>query len=467
MNHRVISLKYRPQDFDDLTGQQHVVLSLKGAIRSKRIGHAFLFSGPRGVGKTTAARIFAKSLNCAEGPTVHPCQKCQSCREIAMSRSIDVVEVDGASNNRVEEIRDLRETAQYSPLYSKYKIYIIDEVHMLTIQAFNALLKTLEEPPPSVKFIFATTNPGKVPQTILSRCERFAFKRLSVKEISSRLSSLAEKENFSITGKALHYIALKADGSIRDGESILEQLVSFVEGEITEDDVFKLTGFMSSEFYFDLLQKIMQGSYADVLRTLKTGIEDGADPLEIYRGSVDYLRAAFLMSSGLPQEFTDVSEEEIMRLQSLEMSRDKIMGMLDILLKSEDMVRRSINTRIAIELLFCQLVQGGDPAVVAKNPSDKGDFRQQLIAVLQRQSPKLAALIQNSSLEVEEKTARITVEQDFSRKLLMDSRGLIEKISKQILNRDITLLVEVGENKKKENNLENAIRALFDGEEVR
>lgn len=466
MNHRVISLRYRPQDFDELTGQRHVVLSLKGAIGSKRIGHAFLFSGPRGVGKTTAARIFAKSLNCAEGPTIHPCQKCQSCREIALSRSIDVVEVDGASTRGIDEIRNLREAVQYSPLYGKYKIYIIDEVHMLTTEAFNALLKTLEEPPPSVKFIFATTNPGKLPQTILSRCERFAFKRLSVKEICSRLRSLAEKENVSITDKALHYIALKADGSIRDGESILEQLVSFVEGKITEDDVFKLTGFMSSEFYFTLLQKIVQGNHADVLRTLNTGIEDGADPLEIYRGSVDYLRAALLIASGLPQEFMDVGEEEVDKLQSLELNREKIIGMLEMLLRSEEMVRRSINTRIAIELLFCRLIQGNDPAAVTKSPAEKGDFKGQMLTVLQTQSPKLAALIQNSSVEIEEKTVRITVDQDFSRNLLVNSKDLVEKIMKKILKRDVSLLVETGE-KKKENNLENAIRALFDGEEVR
>jgi DNA polymerase-3 subunit gamma/tau len=240
MAHRVISLKYRPQHFDELTGQNHVVVSLKGAIKSGRIGHAFLFAGPRGVGKTTTARILAKSLNCIEGSTIHPCQQCQPCREITLSRSIDVVEIDGASNRGIEEIRNLREGVKYSPIHGRYKIYIIDEVHMLTQEAFNALLKTLEEPPPKVIFIFATTNPSKLPATILSRCQRFIFKRLSVKEITTRLCVIAEKENIKLTKDALHYIATRADGSIRDGESILEQLAAFVEGEITADDVFKL-----------------------------------------------------------------------------------------------------------------------------------------------------------------------------------------------------------------------------------
>ncbi len=467
MTHRVISLRYRPQDFDELTGQSHVVLSLKGAIKSGRIGHAFLFSGPRGVGKTTAARIFAKSLNCAEGPTVHPCQKCQSCREIALSRSIDVIEVDGASNRGIDEIRNLREAVQYSPLHGKHKIYIIDEVHMLTDQAFNALLKTLEEPPPSVKFIFATTNPGKVPQTILSRCERFAFKRLSVKEICSRLKSITDKENISITDKALHYIALRAEGSIRDGESVLEQLVSFVEGKIAEDDVFKLIGFLSSEFYFDFMQKIVKGNHAHVLRALNEGIEDGAAPLEIYRGIVDYLRSALLVYSNMPQEFIDLSDDEIQRIRSLELNKEKIMSMLEVLLRSEDLVKRSMNTRIAAELLFCRLAMGNNPLPQKHGQASANDFSDELQKALQVQSPKLSALIQSSSIEVEGKNVRITVDQDFSRKLLMSSKDILEKTLKQVLKHDVVLQVDVGQNVKKDNNLEDAIRALFDGEEVR
>ncbi len=467
MNHRIISLRYRPQDFDELTCHAHVVLSLKGAIKSQRIGHAFLFSGPRGIGKTTAARIFAKSLNCVQGPTIHPCQKCQSCQEIKLSRSIDVVEIDGASNRGIDEIRNLRESAQYSPLYGKYKIYIIDEVHMLTTEAFNALLKTLEEPPPSVKFVFATTNPTKVPQTILSRCERFAFKRLSVKEICSRLKSITEKETIDITDKALHYIALRADGSIRDAESVLEQLVSFVEGKITEDHVFKLVGFLSSEFYYNVVRKIIEGNYAEVLTAVNSGIEDGADPLEIYRGVVDYLRAALLVSSNMPQEFMDLSDEEISNIMSLDIGREKIIRMVEALLRSEDMIRRSINTRIAIELIFCQLLQIDGPAPTPREVTNKGGLKEQLLAVLQAKSPKLAALIQKSSLKTDEKSVRITVDQEFSRKILVDSGHLLQAVLKKILKRDIALRVEVAENKKNENNLENAIRALFDGEEVR
>ncbi|GAJ02569.1 unnamed protein product, partial [marine sediment metagenome] len=243
-----------------------------------------LFAGPRGVGKTTTARIFAKSLNCVEGPNSLPLSKnVNYVGKLPLSRSIDVIEIDGASNRGIEEIRSLREGVKYSPLHGRYKIYIIDEVHMLTQEAFNALLKTLEEPPPKVVFVFATTNPTKLPTTILSRCQRFVFKRLSVSEITSRLRTIADKEKIKITENALHYLAIRADGSIRDGESILEQLASFIEGEVTEEDVFKLIGFLGNDFYFTLLNKILTVDLSKVIVMLNKGIEDGADPVEIYR----------------------------------------------------------------------------------------------------------------------------------------------------------------------------------------
>jgi DNA polymerase-3 subunit gamma/tau len=467
VNHRVLSLKYRPQDFDELTGQRHVALSLKGAIKSGRIGHAFLFAGPRGVGKTTTARIFAKSLNCVEGPTIHPCQKCQSCREIALSRSIDVIEIDGASNRGIDEIRNLREAVQYSPLYSRKKIYIIDEVHALTPDAFNALLKTLEEPPPSVVFIFATTNPVKVPQTILSRCERFAFKRLSVKEISGRLKVIAAKENIAITDKARHYVALRADGSVRDGESILEQLASFVEGEITEEDVFKLIGFLGSDFYHELVHHITEQKYTDVLCALNRGVEEGADPLEMYRGLVDYMRVALLVHNQLPNELLDLSDEEIQKIKSMDLNREKIMGMLDLLLKSEELIKRSMNSRVAVELLLCQLIRSTTRSATQKNTTDKNDFKQEIFSALQVRSPKLAALVHKSAVKMDGKNVSITADNEYTQKQLLQSKGTIESVLKKVLSPESNLRVEVAENAKKDNSLEDKIRVLFDGEEVR
>jgi DNA polymerase-3 subunit gamma/tau len=384
-----------------------------------------------------------------------------------LSRSIDVVEIDGASNRGIEEIRNLREAVQYSPLHSQRKIYIIDEVHMLTQEAFNALLKTLEEPPPSVVFIFATTNPIKIPQTILSRCERFVFKRLSVNEISARLQLIAEKERIAITDKARHYVAVRADGSVRDGESILEQLASFVEGEITEEDVFKLIGFLGSDYYHELVHHIIGQRYVDVLCTLNQGIEDGADPLEMYRGLVDYMRAALLVHSQMPSEMLDLSDEEIKKIRSMKLDREKIMNMLDVLLKSEELIKRSMNARVAVELLLCQLVRSGATTAVQEKNTNKDDFKQRLFRALQSHSPKLAALVHKSGIKVMGQDVSIIAENEFTQKQLLQSKKEIENVLEKVLGRETSLSVQVAENDKKAHSLEDTIRVLFDGEEVR
>ncbi len=475
MVYRVLSLKYRPQNFDELTGQSHVVLSLKGAIKSGRIGHAFLFAGPRGVGKTTTARILAKSLNCIESPTVHPCQECQACREITLSRSVDVIEIDGASNRGIDEIRNLRESVKYAPLRGRYKIYIIDEVHMLTQEAFNALLKTLEEPPPNVIFVFATTNPIKVPATILSRCQRFVFKRLSVKEIISRLRMIAEKEGIKITERALHYLAIRADGSIRDGESILEQLAAFVEGKITEDDIFKLIGFLGSDFYFALLNKIIAKDLKGVVLILNKGIEEGADPIELYRGFTNYLRAALLTKNDLPQEFLELSDEEIDYLQKIPLNEGEIIHMLDICLRNEEMIKRSTNVRIATELLFSQLIlnltnpekQSNKSISNASSSVEDVDIKKALCLGLEKSAPKMAGIIHKAEIKKSSHGITIFVENEFSKREVISKQAKLESILKTVVGSHITLNVEIAQQKKEENNLIQTIRVLFDGEEVR
>lgn len=476
MVHRVISLRYRPQNFDELTGQNHIVLSLKGAIKSGRIGHALLFAGPRGVGKTTTARIFAKSLNCVEGPTVYPCQKCQLCREITLSRSIDVIEIDGASNRGIEEIRSLREGVKYSPLHGRYKIYIIDEVHMLTQEAFNALLKTLEEPPPKVVFVFATTNPTKLPTTILSRCQRFVFKRLSVSEITSRLRTIADKEKIKITENALHYLAIRADGSIRDGESILEQLASFIEGEVTEEDVFKLIGFLGNDFYFTLLNKILTVDLSKVIVMLNKGIEDGADPVEIYRGFTNYLRAAFLIRTDVPCEFVELNSEEIEVLKNIELSRDETIHLLEICLRFEDIVKRSVNVRIAIELLFSQLIlcltkskkrENNNRVVLSSSPNENVNIKEALFLDLQKNSPKLAGIIHKADITKNNDNVTISVKNEFAKTQLVNNQKKVKSLLKKILNADFILNIEIVHQKEEESNLIQTIKVLFDSEEVR
>jgi len=472
MAYRVISLKYRPQDFDELTGQSHVVLSLKGAIKSGAIGHAFLFAGPRGVGKTTTARVFAKSVNCIEGPTVTPCQKCQSCKEITTGRSIDVVEIDGASNRGIDEIRDLREGVRYAPLHSRYKIYIIDEVHMLTNEAFNALLKTLEEPPPNVIFILATTNPIKVPSTILSRCQRFVFKRLTLGELTKRLREVANRENMKITDEALHYLALRADGSVRDGESILEQLASFVEDNITKEDVFRLIGFLGSDFYHELLNKITSKDLTAVLMRLNSGIEDGADPLEIYRGLVGYLRNLLLSKAGLKEEFLELNADEVKMISQIPLTKEEVMNMVDYCLKFEETIKRSVNPRIAVELLLSQLTtmvsQKDAEAFQSETAIATADLKTGLLSALEKRSPKLAGIIHKTVVKREGSSVTIQTDTEFSRKELMSNQKTLVEILKKLVPGDLTLNILIGETPKKEiDNLAKTIKSMFDGEEVR
>ncbi|RLE00561.1 MAG: DNA polymerase III subunit gamma/tau, partial [Candidatus Aminicenantes bacterium] len=241
-HYRILALKYRPQTFEEVVGQKHVVQTLVNALRKGKIGQAYLFSGMRGVGKTTVARILAKALNCVHGPTPHPCNKCEFCRAIMNDRAIDVLEIDGAASRKVEEARELREGLKYSPLHSRYKVVIIDEVHMLTPEAFATLLKILEEPPPKTVFIFATTEAHKVPKTIISRCQHFEFNRISQKDIVHHLEYIAQKENLSVSREGLYLIAEAAEGSLRDAESILDKAAAFSGDNISDEDIKILLG---------------------------------------------------------------------------------------------------------------------------------------------------------------------------------------------------------------------------------
>src|SRR4026209_2307465 len=258
VNYEVFARKYRPQTFDDLVGQTHVSRTLKNAVAQNRLAHAYLFVGPRGIGKTSTARILAKSPNCVKGPTVTPCGECDNCRDTAARNRLDVIEIDGASNNSVEDVRQLRENVRYAPAKGRYKIYLIDEVHMLSSAAFNALLKTLEEPPDHVKFIFATTEPQKVLPTILSRCQRFDLHRIAANLIANHLQFIAGEEKIVLAPAAAHAIAKGADGGLRDAESMLDQLVAFCGDKIEEPDVLNVFGFTSEQTVAQFTGQILQ-----------------------------------------------------------------------------------------------------------------------------------------------------------------------------------------------------------------
>src|SRR5436309_2149200 len=277
MSYQVIARKYRPQRFSDVVGQEHVTQTLSNAIEQNRIAHAYLFCGPRGTGKTTIARIFAKGLNCTGGPKVDFDNNDSRCQEITEGRAIDVLEIDGASNNGVEQVRELRDTVKYSPASSKFKIYIIDEVHMLSTAAFNALLKTLEEPPAHVKFLFATTDPEKVLPTILSRCQRFDLRRIPAKLIVKHLAQIAGKEKVKIEEAALYAIARGADGGMRDAESTLDQLISFCGEAIEEPDVLSMFGLTAQSQILGLAEAMLNGDAEKTLRELNDLAKNGKD----------------------------------------------------------------------------------------------------------------------------------------------------------------------------------------------
>src|SRR5580693_4787013 len=277
MAYQVIARKYRPQRFADVVGQEHVTQTLSNAITQKRIAHAYLFCGPRGTGKTTIARIFAKCLNCTGGPKVEFSDSDTRVQEITEGRALDVLEIDGASNNGVEQVRELRETCKYAPANSPFKIYIIDEVHMLSTAAFNALLKTLEEPPAHVKFMFATTDPEKVLPTILSRCQRFDLRRIPSALITKHLAEIAGKENVTIDAAALHAIARGADGGMRDAESTLDQLISFCGDKIEEPDVLSMFGLAAQGQILELARAVLAGEAEQALRQLDELSKHGKD----------------------------------------------------------------------------------------------------------------------------------------------------------------------------------------------
>src|SRR5262245_52328521 len=316
-SYQVIARKYRPQKFSDVVGQEHVTQTLANAISQNRIAHAYLFCGPRGTGKTTIARIFAKCLNCTGGPKVDFSDDDPRCKEITEGRSLDVLEIDGASNRGIEDIRALRETVKYVPAHSKFKIYIIDEVHMLTKEAFNALLKTLEEPPAHVKFMFATTEPEKVLPTILSRCQRFDLRRIPSSLIVKHLSEIATKEKVRIDEAALYAIARGAEGGMRDAESTLDQLISFCGDKIQENDVLSMFGLAGRGQLLSLANMILRGSSSDALRELNDLARNGKDLGRLLSDLLGHFRYLMIYHySRGDLSLMDVSEAEAATLQS-------------------------------------------------------------------------------------------------------------------------------------------------------
>jgi DNA polymerase III subunit gamma/tau len=369
MSYLVLARKWRPQVFTEVIGQEHIVRTLENAIASNRIAHAYLFTGPRGVGKTTTARILSKCLNCEQGPTAEPCGECSNCKGISdgAGQSLDVIEIDGASNNGVEEVRNLRENVRYSPAHATHKIIIIDEVHMLTSAAFNALLKTLEEPPSHVVFIFATTEPQKVPPTILSRCQRFDFKRIPLPAIDQHLKSICEGESITIEPQVLTMIARKADGGLRDAQSLLDQVISFSGDSITLDEAAKVLGLVDETMFFRLTDAIRDQNAPEGLAIASEIITAGFDPGDFLTQLLVHFRNLLVTRITGSAKALEVAEESQpkYRQSADEFTPEDILRLIAIVTETEQQLKRSSQPATRLELAILSMVYLDKSASIA------------------------------------------------------------------------------------------------------
>jgi DNA polymerase III subunit gamma/tau len=358
MGYQVTARKWRPQTFDDVVEQHHVTRTLRNAIRLGRIAHAYLFAGTRGVGKTTMARVLAKALNCECGPTETPCNTCQSCLEITQGTSMDIVEIDGASNRGIDEIRDLRERLRYLPARGRYKVYILDEVHMLTKEAFNALLKTLEEPPAHVVFVFATTEIERIPYTIVSRCQRFEFKRVSLAGLTAQLEHITQSESIRISRACLMRIAKAAEGSMRDAQSLLDQVVAYCGMEVRDEDVDQLLGYVGIETLAQCLGALLQQDAAVALHMASVLQSEGHEAAGIARALLEGLRHLIVLKTvPRPEDLIPLSETDIETLRAVAelASVEEIYGQFHVLSAAEQTLRHANNPFLGLEMTLVRM----------------------------------------------------------------------------------------------------------------
>ncbi|MFZ2445185.1 MAG: DNA polymerase III subunit gamma/tau [Syntrophobacteraceae bacterium] len=360
MSYLVIARKWRPRTFEEVIGQPHVTRTLQNAVRLERIAHAYLFTGARGVGKTSVARILAKSLNCEKGPAPIPCNQCSNCREIAQGNSVDVLEIDGASNRGIDNIRELRETVRYRPAKGRFKVYIIDEVHMLTTEAFNALLKTLEEPPPHVVFIFATTEPHKIPATILSRCQRFDFRRVALPGLVEHLKRITAGEGARFSDPVLYAIAREADGSMRDAQSLLEQLLAFSGDGLPDEEILDILGVIDRRSVLRAGEAVVSGDVEGCLDLVDDLYRRGIDTRRFCRHLCDHFRNLLFLTLGDAREARlDLPDEEktLLRAQAAKTTPDSLHVYFQMVLRGEEEIRQSSMPKIALEMLLLRMTQ--------------------------------------------------------------------------------------------------------------
>ncbi|WZO99072.1 DNA polymerase III subunit gamma/tau [Isosphaeraceae bacterium EP7] len=386
-SYTVVARRYRPARFEDVVGQDHVVQALRNAIRMNRVTHAYLFSGTRGVGKTSLARIFAKCLNCVNGPTSEPCLTCDICRSIASGQDVDVIEIDGASNNGVEAVRELRQNAGLRPSRARFKIYYIDEVHMLSTGAFNALLKTLEEPPSHVKFFFATTEANKIPVTVLSRCQRYDLAGIAPDQIMATLAEIAGREGIKAEPEALSVLARRASGSMRDAQSLLEQLLSAGQQELTVEVVHQLLGTASDERTLDLLDALSRRDPAQALMQLESAVNSGVQPADLLNGALEFLRDVMVIGAGAGVALLAATPRQHGQLREIadRWGLDSSLAAMQILAEARTRLRGSPHGRLLVELALARVAR-------LEDLSELGDLVTRLAAMEQGGPPPAARM---------------------------------------------------------------------------
>ncbi|HSV43281.1 MAG TPA: DNA polymerase III subunit gamma/tau, partial [Candidatus Bathyarchaeia archaeon] len=400
MSYLVLARKYRPNLFDDVVGQGHITDILKNAITSDRLGQAYLFCGPRGIGKTSCARILAKALNCEKGVAANPCGVCSSCQSIALGNSFDILEIDGASNRGIDEIRTIRENVKFAPSYGRYKVYIVDEVHMLTTEAFNALLKTLEEPPEHVKFVFATTDPNKLPATIISRCQRFDFKRISFKELCESLEAIAGKEKIKVDQDAIYAIAKAASGSFRDALSILDQIAALSGQAIKGDDVYHMLGLVEMDLLFSVVDALGAGDCAQALQIFDSIVDKGKDVKQLNKDLIEHFRhlmiiklagssVAKIKEMGRLVDYPGEIKDQFLK-QSRLFELKEILAAIDVFINAQETARITESERTPLEIAFAKLTLSLNRPPVAAAP-DIGEVPQVLPGEEKKSAPVSSA----------------------------------------------------------------------------
>lgn len=397
---------WRPQKFEDMAGQEHITKTLKNALAKEQFSHAYLFNGPRGTGKTSAAKIVAKAINCELAPTDEPCNECPSCLAISEGRLPDVIEIDAASNNGVDEIREIRENVKYAPSSARYKVYIIDEVHMLSQGAFNALLKTLEEPPEHVIFILATTEPHKIPLTIISRCQRFDFKRIPLKSIVDRITYIAQEQGIQASVDPLTLVAKASDGGMRDALSILDQVVAYASGEVTVDDVLEVTGLVSQGLISKVVNEVHQKNAPEAVKAVNDLIDRGKDPEKFTEDLMHYYRDLLLYktSEELGEHLERVQIDDTFKKLASELETEAIYSAIQELNETQQAMRWSNQPRVLLEVAMVKLSHGTAP--VHSNPVGVTASDPVLLTRIDMLEKKLASLQVNGVTPAQERSSQ-------------------------------------------------------------